>query len=101
MARMTILHLIDRTYPSTRGVVAEFIEASSLGLRNSGEEVADCRCDLGGMRLQREVSGIEEADDCRGDVALEGFGACRQEKRVVLAPHRQKRRPMRAEVFLE
>ena len=93
MARMTIVHLIDRTHPldSRRG----------RWVTKSGEEVADCCCDLGGVRLQREVSGIEEAHDCRGDVALEGFGACRQEKRIVLAPHRQKRRPMSAEVFLE
>ena len=53
------------------------------------------------MRFQREVTRVEEADDGTGNIPLERLGAGRQEERVVLAPHRQQRRPVRAEVFLE
>ena len=35
------------------------------------------------------------------DVAPEGFGAGRQEERIVLAPHRQERRLVGAEIVLE
>src|SRR6516165_11268241 len=53
------------------------------------------------MRFQREVTGVEESDDCVGDVALERFGARRQEKRVVLAPSCEKRRLVLAKIGLE
>jgi hypothetical protein len=42
---------------------------------SGGEEVADCRRDLAGVRLQREVDGVEEADDRTGNVALERLRA--------------------------
>jgi hypothetical protein len=35
------------------------------------QEVADGCRDLRGMRFQREVPGVEEADKCSRDVALE------------------------------
>ena len=53
------------------------------------------------MRLQREVSGVEEAHDRFRNVAFEGLGARRQEEGIVLAPYCQERRPVRAEVILE
>src|SRR6266545_6334887 len=41
---------------------------------SASEEIADGCRDLSGMRFKREVSGIEEADDRIGNVALERFG---------------------------
>jgi hypothetical protein len=49
------------------------------------EEVADRRRNFHGVRLQREVSGIQEPNDSAGNVAFERLGASRQEKGVVLA----------------
>jgi len=53
------------------------------------------------MRFEREVTRVEEADDGTRNIALERLRAGRQEERIVLAPRRQQRRPLRAEVFLE
>ena len=53
------------------------------------------------MRLQREMPGIEEAHLRIWNIALERLGARRQEERVVLAPHRQQRRLVLAEIGLE
>src|SRR5262249_34972297 len=53
------------------------------------------------MGFQREVPRIEEADDRTRNIALERLGARRQEERVVLAPRREQRRPVLAEVVLE
>ncbi len=64
-------------------------------------EVADGRCDLRGVRLQRNMSNIEEADDRIRDVALERFGARWQEERIVLAPHSQEAWLVGPEVVLE
>src|SRR6202042_2168112 len=68
---------------------------------SAGDELADRRRDLCGMRLQREMSGVEEADGRIRDVALESLGAGRQEEGVVFAPHRQQGRLMGAEILLE
>src|ERR1700732_5479004 len=65
------------------------------------EEVTDGCRDLRGMRFQREVPGVEEADNCSWDVALECLRAARQEERIVLAPHGEERRLAGAEVGLE
>ena len=65
------------------------------------QEIADGLRDFGAVRLQREVAGVEEADLCLWNVALKRFGARRKEERIVLAPHRQKRRLVRPEVVLE
>ena len=64
-------------------------------------EIADDLRDLGAVRLQREVAGVEEVDLCIWNVALERFGARRKEERIVLAPHRQERRLVGAEIALE
>src|SRR4029077_18993684 len=66
-----------------------------------GKEVADRSGDLGGMRLQREMAGIEEADDRVRDIPFERLGARRQEERIVLAPYRQERRLTGAKIPLE
>src|SRR5947208_3338865 len=65
------------------------------------EEVLDRFRDFFGMCFQREVAGVEETDGRTGNVALEGLGTSWQEERIVLAPHRQERRLVPAEVFLE
>ena len=70
-------------------------------VKSAGEKIADCLRDLGSMRLQREMTGVEKADLRLGNVAPEPLGAWRKEERIVLAPHRQKRRLVRAEVVLE
>src|ERR1700722_4800857 len=53
------------------------------------------------MGFQREMAGVEEAQSGAGNIALERFGARRQEERIVLAPHRQERRLVFAEIVLE
>jgi hypothetical protein len=65
------------------------------------QEIADAFCDIASMRFQGEVTSVEEADNCTRIVPFERLGARRHKKRIVLAPHRQKRRLVRAEVFLE
>src|SRR6266540_1896773 len=68
---------------------------------SASEEIADGCRDLSGMRFKREVSGIKEADDRIGNVALERFGTRRQEERIVLTPYSEERRLVGAEVVLE
>ena len=65
------------------------------------QELADDFRDFGAVRLQREVTGVEKADLRLGNVAPEGLGAWRQEKRIILAPNGEKRRAMLTEVRLE
>src|SRR5271156_5324976 len=77
------------------------LDAWRAGAGSVGEEFADGRGDLRGVRLQREMAGIEEADDRVRNVALERLGARRQEERIILAPHRQEARLVGAEIFLE
>jgi hypothetical protein len=72
-----------------------------MGSDSGYEKGADSRRDLCGMRFQRKVACVEEADGCRRKIALERFGTGWQEKRIVLAPHRQQRRPVGAEVALK
>src|SRR5262245_46196623 len=62
---------------------------------------ADFSRDHGGMRLQREMAGVEEAHLRVGDVARERFRSRRQEERIVLAPHCQERRLVGAEIVLK
>ena len=59
---------------------------------SAGEEVANDRCDLRATTLERKMAGIEQMDFGLRVVALEGFRASRQKERIVLAPHRKKRR---------
>src|SRR5580698_6073801 len=53
------------------------------------------------MRLEREVTGLEEANDGVRHVPLEGQRTRRQEERIVPAPHRQKARLMGPEIALK
>src|SRR5215470_19270744 len=71
---------------------------ASLGAR---QEIADRCSDLVTVRLQGEMTGIEEAHVSVWNVTLERFGARRQKKRVVLAPSCQKRRLVLAKIGLE
>src|SRR5690242_19134738 len=78
---------------------------SSGGLRPlrqfASEKVADDRGDLGRMAFQREVAGLEQVNLGIRIVALVGVRAGGQEKWIVLAPDREKRRPAGADVVLE
>ena len=48
----------------------------------------DLGSDCVGVRLERKVTGIEQADPGARYVTRERLGACRQEERIVLAPNR-------------
>src|SRR5262245_23979232 len=65
------------------------------------KELPDRRGDLVAMCLERKVAGVEEAHIGSRDVAFECLRTSRQEERIVLAPHRQKRRLVFAEVALK
>jgi hypothetical protein len=72
--------------------------------RSSGhgrQEVADGGGDLGRVRLEGEVAGVEEPDVGARDVALEGFGSGRKEEGVIAAPDGKQRRLAGPEVLLE
>ena len=69
--------------------------------RQSFQEIADAFGDLAGMRFQGEVAGVEEAHNRMRIVPLERLGASRHKERIVLAPYRQKRRLVSAEVVLK
>ena len=66
-----------------------------------GRGIPDGRGDFRGMRFQREMAGVEEAHHGARNIALEGFSAGRQKERIVLAPHGEQGRLVRAEVLLE
>src|SRR5215472_2836997 len=87
--------------PNFSSTIARIALLQLIGADSGCAEVADRRRDLSCMRFQREVARLEEADHRAWNVALERFGARRQKERIVLAPHGEKRRPPRAEVFLE
>src|SRR6185437_9617380 len=79
-----------------------FFSVSDCYLQISGrEKLADGLCNLFCVRLQGEVSRIEEAYPGIGHVALERFRTRRQEEWIVLAPHRQEVGAMFAEIRLE
>src|SRR5262249_39834609 len=65
------------------------------------EKVPDGRCDLVAVRLEGEVSRLEERDLRVLDVALESLRACGHEERVSIAPDGQQRRLVPAKVILE
>ena len=67
---------------------------------DSAEEVAHRRPDLRCASFQCEVAGVQKAHFRLRDVAPVGFGAGREERRVVLAPDREQRRSVRPEVLL-
>src|SRR5579859_7380127 len=81
-----------------RAITARRPQAAAKSAR---EKIANGRRDLRGVGLQRKMPCIEEADDGMRHVALERLGAGRQEERIVLAPYREERRFMRAEILLE
>ena len=69
--------------------------------QSSRTEVANGRRNLGSVRLQREMPGVEEADKGVRDVVLERLGPLRHEDWIVLSPHRQEGRLVGSKVLLE
>jgi hypothetical protein len=61
----------------------------------TSKEPADNPGDLFPFTLQREMAGVEQVDFGVPIIALKGFGARRQEERIVLAPDSQQRWPLR------
>ena len=92
------IHSCERFAASTACMIRS---RKSMDVGSGGDEVADRRRDLLDMRFQREMAGVEEADERAGNVAPEGFGAGRQEERIVLAPDGQEGWLVRSEVILE
>jgi hypothetical protein len=65
------------------------------------QNIADTFSDLTGMRFQREMARVEDADDSPRNIALERPGTGRQEKRIILALGGQKCWLMLAEILLK
>src|SRR5579871_864154 len=65
------------------------------------QELPDRFSNLLRVGFQRKVAGVEEADHRMRNVALERLRAGRKEERIVLAPDREERRLVGAEVILE
>src|SRR5262249_6073903 len=65
------------------------------------QEMADAVRDLASMGFEREVSGVQEADHRAWNIAPERLSPRRKKERIVLAPYRQERRLVGAEVFLK
>src|ERR1700722_11835623 len=92
--------------PDRAASVASGAQRAKARLLHSGydlglQEIADAVGDLAGVGLEREVTGVEEADDGTRIVAPECLGARRHEERIVPAPYREERRLVRAEILLE
>ena len=68
-----------------------------VGLLSRLEKLADFPGDRLAVRLQREVTSVQQHDSRIGQVALEGFGTRWNEERVVAAPHGQQLRAVCAE----
>src|SRR5262249_18401235 len=66
-----------------------------------GEKVPDRRRDLVAVRLESEMSRLEDGGFRVLDVMLEGLRACGQKERVAAAPDGQERRLVPAKVLLE
>src|ERR1700719_1627598 len=90
------LEAVDITLRSA--LAMEAANGSSLRAR---EKIADRGGDFVAMRLKRKVTGVEETHFRAWSVALDRLRARRQEEGVVVAPNRQKRRFVLAEIGLE
>src|SRR5262245_775735 len=66
-----------------------------------GQKVADGRRDFVAMRLEGEVSRVEEGDLRVLEITPESLCACGQEERVSVAPNGQQWRLVLAKVLLE
>src|ERR1700730_8962770 len=87
IARMTNLR-IEFVTTEHRLKVLSALRVAGCQTEHPVEEVANGCRNLRAVRLQREVAGVEEADISLRDVALERFGSCGHEERVVPPPHR-------------
>ena len=97
---MSLANLTEAEDPRRLGV--EPASRPPIGWKQLAEEkVADRCCNLGRVSLQRKVSSVEETNECTRNITFKGLGTRRQEKRVVLTPHREQRRLVLAEIFLE
>src|SRR5262249_9058798 len=67
----------------------------------ASEKIADGSSNFSSVRFQGKVPGFEEMQLGARVVALERFGARRQEERIVLSPYRKQGRLLRAEIFLK
>src|SRR5262249_23721980 len=63
-----------------------FLPSAWSPVSPSLQGIADTFGDLTGMRFQREMARVEEADDSPRNIALERLGTGRQKKRIILAP---------------
>src|SRR5215831_8206387 len=94
---------VPHNHSVTRGEILLLTGLRSPLLRFtwSDQKCSDRRCDFVAVRLQRKVAGIKEAHISVRHVAFECLRTSRQEKGIVLAPHRQKWRLVFAEIALE
>lgn len=80
--------------------VGDIAHAVPLTLR-AIEERTHQASDLAVMRLEREVTGVEQMDFRIGIVAAIGLRTRWEEERVMLPPDRQRRRPILSEIRLK
>src|SRR5262249_6751557 len=78
-----------------------FLPSAWSPVSPSLQDIADTFGDLTGMRFQREMAHVEDADHSPRTIALERLGAGREKQRIILAPGGQKQRLMLAEILLE
>lgn len=66
--------------------------------QHTAQEVEHQRPDLGGVRLEREMTGIDEMDLGVGNVDAIGQRAGRDEVGIVAPPRHEQRRTMLAQI---
>src|SRR2546426_6964241 len=59
--------------------------------QNTGKEFLHRASDFNRVRLEREMSGIEESNFRGGNIAFVGLGTSRQKERIIATPHRKQR----------
>src|SRR5262249_25473002 len=91
---------MERNANSTFYTTASVIAAVPHSLELT-KKLPDRRGDLVAVGLERKVAGVEETYVGVRHVALERLRTGRQEERIVLAPHCQKRRLVFAKISLE
>src|SRR6266446_6996973 len=104
--RDELFHLTPRALhflrpPNFSTTIARMAVFQIRSAASANEELTDRCRDLGSMRFQSEVPGVKEAHICVRYVAFECLRTSRQEERIVLAPHCQKRRLVLAKIGLE
>ena len=77
------------------------LSSSGFHAQSLPEEGEDRRANLGNVRFEREVAGVEEAHFGVRNVTPVRLGALREKERIVLAPDSQQRGTTAAEILLE